>query len=95
MDASNILEPTLSRGEIKFIEATTLDESRKHIEEDSALERGIQPIQVNAPSVQDAIRISKSMKNCCEEHHSVRHIDEAIEEAVNFLPDILKMDSFR
>ncbi|MDR3144095.1 MAG: ATP-dependent Clp protease ATP-binding subunit, partial [Puniceicoccales bacterium] len=96
MDASNILKPALSRGEVQCIGATTLDEYRKHIEKDSALERRFQPVQVDAPSVEDTILILQGVKKAYEEHHSVRYTDEAIEEAVRlseryirdrFLPD--------
>jgi ATP-dependent Clp protease ATP-binding subunit ClpC len=96
MDASNILKPTLSRGEIQCIGATTLDEYRKHIEKDSALERRFQPVQVDPPSIQDAISILQGVKKCYEEHHAVKYTNEAIEEAVKlsaryiqdrFLPD--------
>ncbi|MDR1233033.1 MAG: ATP-dependent Clp protease ATP-binding subunit [Puniceicoccales bacterium] len=96
MDASNILKPALSRGEVQCIGATTLDEYRKHIEKDSALERRFQPVQVEPPSIQDAILILHGVKKCYEEHHAVKYTDEAIEEAVKlsaryiqdrFLPD--------
>jgi ATP-dependent Clp protease ATP-binding subunit ClpC len=96
MDASNILKPALSRGEVQCIGATTLDEYRKHIEKDSALERRFQPVQVEAPSVEDTILILQGVKKGYEEHHSVKYTDEAIEEAVRlseryirdrFLPD--------
>jgi ATP-dependent Clp protease ATP-binding subunit ClpC len=82
MDASKILKATLSRGEIQCIGATTLDEYHKRIAKDSALERRFQPVQVDAPSVQDAILILQGVKKCYEEHHSVRYTDEAIEETV-------------
>jgi ATP-dependent Clp protease ATP-binding subunit ClpC len=96
MDASNILKPALSRGEVQCIGATTLDEYRKHIEKDSALERRFQPVQVEPPSIEDAIAILHGVKKCYEEHHSVKYTNEAIEEAVRlsaryvqdrFLPD--------
>jgi ATP-dependent Clp protease ATP-binding subunit ClpC len=96
MDASNILKPALSRGEVQCIGATTLGEYRKYVEKDNALERRFQPVQVDAPSVEDSILILKGIKKCYEEHHSVRYTDEAIEEAVKlsaryiqdrFLPD--------
>ncbi|MDR1891353.1 MAG: ATP-dependent Clp protease ATP-binding subunit [Puniceicoccales bacterium] len=96
MDASNILKPALSRGEIQCIGATTINEYRKHIEKDSALERRFQPVQVDPPSIQDAILILQGVKKCYEEHHAVKYTDEAVEEAVKlsaryiqdrFLPD--------
>ncbi|MDR2776948.1 MAG: ATP-dependent Clp protease ATP-binding subunit [Puniceicoccales bacterium] len=96
MDASNILKPALSRGEVQCIGATTLDEYRKHIEKDGALERRFQPVQIDPPSIQDAILILRGVKKCYEEHHAVKYTDEAIEEAVKlsaryiqdrFLPD--------
>ena len=96
MDASNILKPALSRGEIQCIGATTLDEYRKYIEKDSALERRFQPVKVEAPDIDDAIKILHGVKKCYEEHHSVKYTDKAIEEAVKlsaryiqdrFLPD--------
>jgi ATP-dependent Clp protease ATP-binding subunit ClpC len=96
MDASNILKPALSRGELQCIGATTLDEYRKHIEKDSALERRFQPVQIDPPSIDDAILVLHGVKKCYEEHHSVKYTDEAIESAVRlsaryiqdrFLPD--------
>jgi ATP-dependent Clp protease ATP-binding subunit ClpC len=96
MDASNMLKPALSRGEIQCIGATTFAEYRKNIEKDSALERRFQSIIVEAPSVDNAIRILQGIKPCYEEHHSVFYTPEAIELAVQlsdryiqgrFLPD--------
>jgi ATP-dependent Clp protease ATP-binding subunit ClpC len=96
MDASNILKPALSRGEVQCIGATTMDEYRKHIEKDSALERRFQPVQVDPPTVEDAISILRGVKKCYEDHHFVKYSDDAIEEAVRlsaryiqdrFLPD--------
>lgn len=96
MDASNILKPALSRGELQLIGATTLDEYRKHIEKDAALERRFQPVRVEEPSEQEAILILKGLKDKYEAHHSVRITDDAIEAAVKlaqryisdrFLPD--------
>ncbi|MDR1401799.1 MAG: ATP-dependent Clp protease ATP-binding subunit [Puniceicoccales bacterium] len=91
MDASNILKPALSRGEVQCIGATTFDEYRKHIEKDSALERRFQPVHVDPPSVQDTISILHGVKKCYEDHHCVRYTDEAIEEAVKlsarYIPD--------
>jgi len=83
IDASNILKPALARGELQCIGATTIDEYRKYIEEDSALERRFQPIIVEEPSKEDAIRILKGLKNKYEEHHLVTITDEAINAAVN------------
>jgi len=96
LDAANILKPELARGDIQCIGATTLDEYRKHIEKDAALERRFQPITVNEPSEEDAIAILKGIRDKYEAHHSVEISDEAIEAAVKlsgryisdrFLPD--------
>jgi ATP-dependent Clp protease ATP-binding subunit ClpC len=78
IDASNILKPALSRGEIQCIGATTIDEYRKHIEKDAALERRFQKIQVNPPSTDDTIQILKGLKTKYEEHHKVVYTDQAI-----------------
>lgn len=82
MDASNILKPALSRGEIQLIGATTLDEYRKHIEKDAALERRFQPVKIQEPTEEEAILILQGLKDKYEAHHSVRITDEAIEAAV-------------
>jgi len=82
MDASNILKPSLSRGEIQVIGATTIDEYRKYIEKDGALERRFQPVMVEEPSVEEAIEILKGLKGKFEEFHGVEITDEAIERAV-------------
>lgn len=96
MDAANILKPMLARGELQVIGATTLNEYRKYIEKDAALERRFQPITVNEPSEEDAIEILKGIKDKYEAHHNVHISDEAIEAAVHlstryindrFLPD--------
>lgn len=96
LDASNILKPALSRGEIQCIGATTLDEYRKHIEKDGALERRFQVIMVESPSTDETIQILKGLRPKYEEHHHVSFTDEAIEAAVKlserymsdrFLPD--------
>ncbi|MCH9622077.1 MAG: ATP-dependent Clp protease ATP-binding subunit ClpC [Chlamydiia bacterium] len=96
IDASNILKPALSRGEIQCIGATTLDEYRKHIEKDAALERRFQKILVAPPSVDEATQILGGLKKKYEEHHKCIYTDEAIREAVvlsdryiagRFLPD--------
>ena len=96
MDAANILKPSLARGEIQVIGATTLNEYHKNIEKDAALERRFQPIIVAEPSVEDAIVILKGLRDKYEAHHKVRITDEAIEAAVKlskryiqdrFLPD--------
>ncbi|MEI6167004.1 MAG: ATP-dependent Clp protease ATP-binding subunit [bacterium] len=81
LDASNILKPALARGELQCVGATTLNEYRKYIEKDSALERRFQTVQVNEPSVDDAIRILKGIRHKYEEHHNVKITDEAIEAA--------------
>lgn len=82
LDASNILKPALSRGEIQCIGATTMDEYRKHIEKDAALERRFQSIIVNTPSVAEAIRILEGIKYKYEEHHHVSYSEAAIKAAV-------------
>jgi ATP-dependent Clp protease ATP-binding subunit ClpC len=82
IDASNMLKPALSRGEIQTIGATTLDEYRKYIEKDGALERRFQPIIVRAPSVQEAIEIIKGLRHKYEAHHRVKITDLAIDSAV-------------
>ncbi len=96
IDASNILKPSLARGEIQLIGATTLDEYRKHIEKDPALERRFQPVKVEEPSEQEAVRILKGLRAMYEEHHHVTITDDALESAVilsnryitdRFLPD--------
>ncbi|AMX00525.1 ATP-dependent Clp protease ATP-binding subunit [Rummeliibacillus stabekisii] len=96
IDASNILKPSLARGELQCIGATTLDEYRKYIEKDAALERRFQPIQVDEPSVEEAIQIINGLRDRYEAHHRVKITDEAIEAAAKmsdryisdrFLPD--------
>ncbi|GFR34927.1 ATP-dependent Clp protease ATP-binding subunit ClpC [Thermobrachium celere] len=83
MDASNILKPALARGELQVIGATTIDEYRKYIEKDSALERRFQPVMVGEPSVEESILILKGLRDKYEAHHKVKITDEAIEAAVN------------
>ncbi len=78
MDASNMLKPALARGELRTIGATTLDEYRKHIEKDPALERRFQPVFVNEPSVEDTIAILRGLKERYEIHHGVRIADSAL-----------------
>ena len=96
MDASNILKPALSRGEIQLIGATTIDEYRKRIEKDAALERRFQQIMVEEPSEEESIEILKGLRPHYEKHHNLKITDEAIETAVRmsvryvndrFLPD--------
>jgi ATP-dependent Clp protease ATP-binding subunit ClpC len=96
MDASNILKPALSRGELQCIGATTLAEYRKYIEKDSALDRRFQSVKVDAPSVDDTILILKGIRGKYEEHHKVTFTDEALDYAAKlseryittrFLPD--------
>jgi ATP-dependent Clp protease ATP-binding subunit ClpC len=82
IDASNILKPALARGELQCIGATTLDEYRKYIEKDAALERRFQPIMVDEPSIEEAILILKGLRDRYEAHHRVKITDEAIEQAV-------------
>lgn len=83
MDASNMLKPALARGELRCIGATTLDEYRKHIEKDAALERRFQPVQIDQPSEEDAIAILRGLKERYEVHHGIRIADSAIVAAVN------------
>ncbi|HEV3272557.1 MAG TPA: ATP-dependent Clp protease ATP-binding subunit [Candidatus Methylacidiphilales bacterium] len=96
MDASNIIKPALSRGELQCIGATTLNEFRKHIEKDSALERRFQQVMVEAPSVEESIEILKGLRPKYEAHHKAKMSDEALEAAARlsdryltgrFLPD--------
>ncbi len=96
IDAANILKPALSRGEVQMIGATTLDEYRKHIEKDAALERRFQPVTVNEPSAEESIEILRGLRDKYEAHHKLSISDEAIEAAVKlstryindrFLPD--------
>lgn len=84
IDASNVLKPALSRGEIQCIGATTLDEYRKYIEKDSALERRFQSVKVDPPSVEQAIEILKGLKERYEEHHKVTFTDDAIKMAAEY-----------
>ncbi|MCA0385022.1 MAG: ATP-dependent Clp protease ATP-binding subunit [Firmicutes bacterium] len=96
MNAANILKPALARGEVQIIGATTLDEYRKHIEKDAALERRFQPVVVDEPNIEDSIEILKGIKDYYEEFHKVAISDEVIDAAVRmsdryitdrFLPD--------
>ncbi len=96
MDASNIIKPALSRGEMQCVGATTLNEYRKYIEKDAALERRFQQVKVEAPTVEQAIQILKGLASKYEAHHKARYTDEALEQAVKlsdryltgrFLPD--------
>ena len=96
IDAANILKPLLARGEIQLVGATTLNEYRKYIEKDSALERRFSPVNVKEPTKKDTIKILKGIRDKYEAHHNVKITDEAIEAAVNlsvryindrFLPD--------
>lgn len=82
IDASNILKPALARGELQCIGATTLDEYRKYIEKDAALERRFQPITVDEPTAEEAVLILKGLRDRYEAHHRVKITDEAIEQAV-------------
>ncbi|MGA1489261.1 MAG: ATP-dependent Clp protease ATP-binding subunit [Planctomycetota bacterium] len=96
IDASNVLKPALSRGEVQCIGATTLDEYRKHIEKDGALERRFQSIIVNPPSRDETVEILKGLRDKYEAHHRIRYTDEALEASADlairyitgrFLPD--------
>ncbi len=96
VDAANILKPALSRGELQVIGATTMDEYRKHIESDAALERRFQPVMVEEPTTDETIEILRGVRSAYEEHHRLTISDEALEAAVSlsaryvterFLPD--------
>ena len=96
VDAANILKPALARGELQAIGATTLDEYRKHIERDAALERRFQPVRVDEPSTEETVEILKGIRGAYEEHHKLRISDDAIKAAAElsaryvsdrFLPD--------
>ena len=82
MDAANILKPALARGELQCIGATTIDEYRKHIEKDAALERRFQPVTVGEPTCEEALQILKGLRDRYEAHHKVSITDEALEAAV-------------
>lgn len=82
MDASNIIKPALSRGQLQCVGATTLNEYRKFIEKDAALERRFQQVKVEEPSVEDAILIMQGLKEKYESHHKVKYSDDALEESV-------------
>src|SRR6266550_2792541 len=84
MDASNIIKPALSRGELQCVGATTLNEYRKYIEKDAALERRFQTVKVDAPTVDEAIEILKGLRPKYEAHHKAKLTDEALETAVKF-----------
>jgi ATP-dependent Clp protease ATP-binding subunit ClpC len=84
MDASNIIKPALSRGEMQCIGATTLNEYRKYIEKDAALERRFQSVKVEAPSIEEAIQILRGLRPKYEEHHKAEITDAAVEAAVNY-----------
>ncbi len=96
IDAANILKPALARGELQCIGATTLDEYRKHIERDAALERRFQPVMIGEPSIKDTIEILKGLRERYEQHHRLKITDEALDAAATlgdryisdrFLPD--------
>ena len=96
IDAANILKPALARGELQCIGATTLDEYRKHIERDAALERRFQPVMVGEPSVEETIEILHGLRDRYEQHHKLKILDESLEAAAKladryisdrFLPD--------
>ena len=84
VDAANILKPSLARGELQCVGATTLDDYRKHIERDAALERRLQPIIVEEPSVEESIEILKGVRERYEEHHKLTITDEALKAAAEF-----------
>ncbi len=83
IDAANILKPALGRGEVQIVGATTLEEYRRHIEKDAALERRFQPIQVSEPTPEESVTILKGIRERLEQHHRLRITDEAIEAAVS------------
>jgi len=96
IDAANMLKPSLARGELQMVGATTLDEYKKHIEKDAALERRFQPVKVNEPTIEETILILKGLRDNYETHHQVKISNEAIDAAVamskryindRFLPD--------
>jgi ATP-dependent Clp protease ATP-binding subunit ClpC len=96
MDAANMLKPALARGELQCLGATTLDEYRKHIERDAALERRFQPVKIGEPSVEETIEILKGLRSTYERHHKIQISDDALESAAKlsaqyiadrFLPD--------
>ncbi|MBO4410993.1 MAG: ATP-dependent Clp protease ATP-binding subunit [Lachnospiraceae bacterium] len=96
LDAANIIKPSLSRGELQIIGATTITEYRKHIEKDAALERRFQPVTVHEPTEEETLAILKGLRKLYEDHHKVHYTDEALEAAVSlskryiserFLPD--------
>ncbi|OIJ98389.1 ATP-dependent Clp protease ATP-binding subunit [Streptomyces colonosanans] len=96
MDAGNILKPALARGDLSVVGATTIDEYRKHIEKDAALERRFQPVMVPEPTVEETIEILRGLRDSYEAHHQVRYTDEALDAAASlsdryisdrFLPD--------
>src|SRR5206468_8366637 len=78
VDAANLLKPMLARGELRAVGATTLDEYRKHIEKDAALERRFQPVTVGEPSVEDAIAMIRGLKGSYQQHHRVDIDDSAL-----------------
>ena len=82
LDASNMLKPALSRGELQCIGATTLDEYRQHIEKDAALERRFAPVYVEEPDIENAIEILRGLRQRYEEHHAISYTDDALEQAV-------------
>ncbi|NED89512.1 ATP-dependent Clp protease ATP-binding subunit, partial [Streptomyces sp. SID11233] len=96
MDAGNILKPALARGELHVVGATTIDEYRKNIEKDAALERRFQPVMVSEPSVEETVQILQGLRDTYEAHHQVRFSDDALAAAAElsdryvtdrFLPD--------
>ena len=104
MDAGNLLKPMLGRGELRCIGATTLDEFRKYIEKDPALERRFQQVYVDQPTVEDTVSILRGLRERYELHHGVRISDSALVEAAvlsdhyisgRFLPDKGKTDAHR
>jgi len=95
IDASNMLKPALARGELRCVGATTLNEYRKYVEKDAALERRFQPIYVSQPTVEDTIAILRGLKERYEVHHGVKILDSAIIAAPCCRIDTFQTASFR
>ena len=85
IDAANIIKPALGRGELQIIGATTLNEYRKHIEKDAALERRFQPVMVNEPTKEESVQILTGLRDRYEAHHKLKISDEAIKAAVDYV----------
>ena len=88
MNAANILKPALARGEVQIMGATTLEEYRKHIEKDSALERRFQPVLIDEPTIEESIEILKGLRSYYEDFHHVKYPDRVLEAAVRMRANI-------